>query len=61
MESDVRRLFRSLGLPDRRYHEAVAETAAGAAAARWPLLAAVDRLLAASDARRRRRGEGDPR
>ncbi len=45
MQSDVRRLFRSLGLSAHPYHEVTAEADRAAASARWPLLEAVDRLL----------------
>jgi hypothetical protein len=48
MESDVRLLFQLTGLSRHPYHEILVEAARDAAAARWPLLAAVDRLLGAT-------------
>lgn len=45
MQSDVQRLFQSIGVGEPRYREVAATERGQAAAARWPLIAATNRLL----------------
>jgi cellulose synthase operon protein YhjQ len=46
MKSDVKRLFQSIGVAEGRYREVASIERGQGAAARWPLLAATDKLLA---------------